>query len=52
MFSDPSFCSDVDECQYQPSPCGQLCRNDLGQYQCYCKDSFELEADGSTCKSE
>ena len=43
---------DVDECKHEPSPCGQLCRNDLGEYQCYCKDRFELEADGSTCKSE
>ena len=43
---------DDDECKHHPSPCGQLCRNNFGSYQCYCKNNSELEADGSTCKSE
>lgn len=46
------FWADIDECKHQPGPCGQLCLNTFGLYQCYCKNGFELETDGISCKSE
>ena len=43
---------DINECKQAPSPCDQLCRNDKGSFQCYCKDGYELNDTTSLCQSE
>ncbi|XP_014609351.1 PREDICTED: uncharacterized protein LOC106789554 [Polistes canadensis] len=41
--------SDVDECVTE-KPCGQLCRNLPGSYECYCRPGFHLQQDGQSCR--
>ncbi|XP_035719998.1 uncharacterized protein LOC118440706 [Vespa mandarinia] len=41
--------SDVDECVTE-KPCGQLCRNLPGSYECYCRAGFHLQQDGQSCR--
>ena len=43
---------DINECKKTPSPCDQLCRNDKGSFQCYCKDGYELNETTLLCQSE
>ena len=43
---------DINECKQAPPPCDQLCRNDKGSFQCYCKDGYELNETTSLCQSE
>jgi len=39
--------ADIDECL--SSPCGQICTNTAGSYQCSCNNGYELDSDGITC---
>ncbi|KAK2587041.1 hypothetical protein KPH14_010995 [Odynerus spinipes] len=41
--------SDVDECVTE-KPCGQLCRNLPGSYECHCRAGFHLQQDGQSCR--
>ncbi|XP_015591920.1 uncharacterized protein LOC107266189 [Cephus cinctus] len=41
--------TDVDECVTE-KPCGQLCRNVLGSYECNCRPGFQLQPDGQSCR--
>ncbi|XP_039304472.1 epidermal growth factor-like protein 7 isoform X2 [Solenopsis invicta] len=40
--------TDVDECVTE-KPCGQLCTNLPGRYQCHCRVGFQLQQDGHSC---
>lgn len=40
---------DIDECVTE-KPCGQLCRNLPGTYECYCRAGFHLQQDGQSCR--
>lgn len=40
--------SDVDECLN--TPCGQLCRNTEGSFECSCMSGYELQEDGHSCE--
>ncbi|KAI4499805.1 hypothetical protein M0802_005061 [Mischocyttarus mexicanus] len=40
---------DVDECVTE-KPCGQLCRNLPGSYECYCRPGFHLQQDRQSCR--
>lgn len=42
--------TDVNECD--TSPCSQECANVYGSYQCYCRQGFQLEEDGHSCKGK
>lgn len=46
----PSFrhYSDVNECQ--DTPCGQLCTNTEGSFQCSCMSGYELQDNGHSCE--
>lgn len=41
--------ADVDECVIE-KPCGQLCTNLPGRYQCHCRPGFQLQQDGQSCR--
>ena len=43
---------DVNECETDPPPCGQICRNTVGSFICICVSGYTLAEDGLTCKSE
>ena len=34
------FYTDVDECQFEESPCNQVCINKVGSYECLCSLGF------------
>ena len=42
---------DVDECQ-GTTPCGQLCMNTDGSYECGCTSGYELQQDEQTCEGQ
>ncbi|KAG7203454.1 hypothetical protein KM043_013517 [Ampulex compressa] len=42
--------TDVDECVTE-KPCGQLCRNLPGSYECHCRPGFHLQDDGLSCRN-
>ena len=45
--------SDKDECALGINDCNpetSICVNTLGSYVCYCKEGFQLGADGRTCE--
>lgn len=45
--------SDKDECALGINDCNpetSICVNTLGSYVCYCKEGFQLSADGRTCE--
>ncbi|XP_016844682.1 uncharacterized protein LOC100119261 isoform X2 [Nasonia vitripennis] len=39
----------VDECVTE-KPCGQICRNVPGSYECYCRSGYELQPDRQSCR--
>ncbi|XP_066590412.1 uncharacterized protein slow isoform X2 [Prorops nasuta] len=41
--------TDVDECATE-KPCGQICRNIPGSYECHCRSGFHLQQDGQSCQ--
>ena len=41
---------DVNECLR--NPCGQLCTNTRGSFECDCISGFELQPDGKTCQGK
>ena len=43
---------DVNECETNPPPCGQICRNTVGSYVCSCVSGYTLAEDGLTCNRE
>ena len=43
-------CEDVDECDSPNHPCGQICTNTIGSYNCSCRAGFEKNSeDPNTC---
>lgn len=42
---------DVDECK-EFKPCDQICYNTKGSFKCECKENFQLQSDGQTCRKE
>lgn len=43
------FVSDIDECKNSISKCQQNCRNELGSFECYCKNGYLLHANQRDC---
>ena len=43
---------DIDECAADAHNCSQICKNELGTFQCVCNPGYELSADGENCDSE
>ena len=41
--------SDLDECQYGNGGCAHICVNQLGSYQCQCKDKYLLANNSHDC---
>ena len=31
---------DIDECQFKPKPCNQVCTNNPGSYTCSCRPGY------------
>ncbi|KAK9681356.1 Calcium-binding EGF domain [Popillia japonica] len=45
------FCElDVDECK-EYKPCDQICENTRGSFKCDCRESFTLQSDGQSCRT-
>ena len=44
--------SDIDECDLQTDGCAHNCSNTIGGFECSCRDGYELEEDGKTCRGE
>nr|XP_034964284.1 nidogen-1 [Zootoca vivipara] len=44
-------CYDIDECQEQPTVCGDNadCNNQPGTFRCECLEGYQFSADGRTC---
>lgn len=42
---------DVNEC-VEMKPCDQICYNTDGSYRCECKEGFQLQGDGQSCRKE
>ncbi|KAJ3663672.1 hypothetical protein Zmor_007903 [Zophobas morio] len=42
--------TDVDECKQKP--CDHICYNTPGSFKCQCKEDFQLQDDGQTCRKE
>ena len=50
IFTRPSVCTDIDECDTNTSTCEQLCSNTIGGFVCSCMDGYRLNiTDNSTC---
>nr|XP_018671091.1 sushi, von Willebrand factor type A, EGF and pentraxin domain-containing protein 1 [Ciona intestinalis] len=43
-------CADVDECAVNNGGCDHFCSNEMGGYQCSCRENYQLNADGATCR--
>ena len=48
-YSGTSLCEDINECQAEVSPCGEVgeCVNTPGSYECFCQPGYAF--DGVTC---
>ena len=44
--------SDIDECAVGMGGCAHNCNNTIGSFECSCRDGYELEEDGKTCRGE
>ena len=44
------YVPDVDECL--ENPCGQLCTNTDGSFDCSCMSGYEILDDGHTCEGK
>ena len=41
--------TDINECMASSSPCGQICSNTEGSFECSCNNGYELDDDQRTC---
>ncbi|XP_055860226.1 fibrillin-2-like, partial [Biomphalaria glabrata] len=48
---DPTYCIDVNECEYGNKPCSQNCVNLEGSYECSCFVGYQLNVDGVSCEA-
>ena len=44
--------SDIDECAVGMDDCAHNCSNTIGGFECSCRDGYELEEDGKTCRGK
>ena len=42
-------CADINECEYDISPCEDVCTNTEGSYQCSCSDHSERVTEDGDC---
>ena len=42
--------SDIDECLGSDHGCEDICVNAIGTYNCSCREGYELNDDGRTCR--
>ena len=40
---------DINECEGDQNFCSQICNNQIGSFNCACKDGYILQADGKQC---
>ena len=52
MTSLPYIVPDVDECIDGTDGCEELCTNTIGDYECHCREGFELDVNGLNCNGE
>ena len=44
------LCVDMDECSDLNGGCEHICINTDGSFKCYCRNGYELMADGFQCE--
>ena len=42
--------TDIDQCLESNGGCSQICRNLIPGFECDCRQGFELNPDGFTCR--
>ena len=48
---DRQICNDIDECS-NGNGCDHICFNLPGSFECECREGYQLETDGRSCKGQ